>query len=124
MRIIPTFRTARCFLVLRPKGMDLILYLTDSARRKIVPRYLKVDENCHVFTVDCYIGHGLFSEVYLFYPTFQLLALLLSQKNGCHRKHLNVAGHLGANSKLCCHCVISLQTGYGRLAFDGSSGLL
>jgi len=54
MRIIPMFRSSRCFLVLRPTEMDLVLYLTDSARYKIVPRYLKVDENCFVFTVDLY----------------------------------------------------------------------
>ena len=108
------FRSSRCLLVLRPKGMDLVLYLTDSARYKMVPRYLKVDENCCVFTVDCYIGHCLFYEVYLFYLTFQMLALLLSQKNGYHRKHLNITVHLGANPKLCCHCVISLRTGHGR----------
>ena len=114
MKIIPMFRSSRCFLVLRPTGMDLVVYLTDSARYKIVPRYLKVYENCCVFTVDCFIGLRLFSEVYLFYPTFQLLALLLSQKNGYHRKHLNISGHLGANPKLCCHCVISLHPGHGR----------
>lgn len=119
------FRNSQCFLVLRPKGMDLFLYLTDSARHKIVPKYLKADENCsYVFTVDCYIGHCLCSEVYLFYPTFQLLALLLSQKNGYHRKFLNIAGHLGANPKLYCHCFISLHPGNGRLAFHGRSGLL
>lgn len=118
------FGTSQCFLVRRPTGMDIVLYLTDNARHKIVPGYLKFDENCcYVFTVDCYIGHCLFSELYLFHLTFQLSALLLSQKNGYHRKHLNIADHLGTNPKLCCHCVISLHAGNGKLAFDGSSGL-
>ena len=39
VRIIPMFRSWRCFVLLCPKGMVLLLYLTDSARYKIVPRY-------------------------------------------------------------------------------------
>jgi hypothetical protein len=78
------FRVGRCFLVLRPKGMEHVLYLTDSARYKIVPRYLKAGENCWyvlrwtvILDMTCFLSYIYFIRHFSCWPYFCLRRMVI-----------------------------------------------